>query len=68
MANLERRIAKVEQLLKQKRKRSYTAPKSNVFILPDDEKRYQAFVRYAKKHPHGREWVAIILPAKKEIS
>jgi len=67
MANLERRVAKVEQQLIQKRKRSSTAPKSNVFILPDDEQRYQAFVRYAKKHARVREWVAIILPAKQEI-
>lgn len=65
MANLETRVKKVEQLLKQKRKRGSTVPKNNVFILPDDEKRYQAFVRYAKKHAHEREWVAIILPAKK---
>jgi hypothetical protein len=68
MANLETRLNKVEHLLKKKRKRISTAPKNNVFILPDDEKRYQAFVRYAKKHPHEREWLAIILPAKKEIS
>ncbi len=67
MANLETRLKKAEQLLKQKRKRGATAPKNNVFILPDDEKRHQAFLRYAKKHPHEREWVAIILPAKKEI-
>lgn len=70
MANLETRLNKVEQLLKHKhkRKRSSTAPKSNVFILPDDEKRYQAFLRYAKKHPNEREWVAVVLPAKREIS
>jgi len=68
MASLECRIAKIEQLLKQKRKRGPQPPKNDVFILPGDEKRYQAFSRYAKSHPHEREWVAIILPAKKEIS
>jgi len=67
MANLETRVKKLEQLLKQKRKRGSKAPNNNVFILPDDEKRYQKFVRHAKKHPHEREWIAIILPAKKEI-
>jgi len=67
MANVERRVAKAEQMLKQRRKRCSTAPKDNVFILPDDEKRYRAFVRYAKKHARAREWVAIILPAKQEV-
>ncbi len=68
MANLERRVAKVEQLLKGKRQRGSKPPQHNVFILPDDDQRYQAFGRYAKKHPHEREWVAIILPAKKQIN
>ena len=68
MANLETRLDKAEQLIKQRRKRSSKAPKHNVFILPGDEKNYQAFLRYAKNHPHEREWVAIILPAKKKIS
>ncbi len=67
MANLELRIKKIEQLLKQQRKRNSKSPDKNVFILPDDEKRFQAFLRYAKKHPREREWVAIILPAKKKI-
>lgn len=67
MANLERRVAKAEQLIKQKRRPRSQAPKNNVFILPDDQKLYQAFERYAKKHSRQREWVAIILPAKQEI-
>jgi hypothetical protein len=68
MANLETRVKQVEQLLKGKRQRGSRPPQHNVFILPNDNKRYQAFVRYAKKHPHEREWVAIILPAKKQMS
>ena len=68
MARIETRLSEAEQLIKQKRKPSSTSPKNNVFILPGDEKRHQAFLRYVKKHPHEREWVAIILPAKKEIS
>lgn len=67
MAKLEQRIKKVEQLLKQKRQRCSKPPENNVFILPDDQKRYQAFVRYAKKHYRERDWVAIILPAKQQI-
>jgi hypothetical protein len=66
MANLEHRVAKAEQLIKKRRKRGST-PKNDVFILPGDEKRYQAFLQYAKKHPNQQEWVAIILPAKKQI-
>jgi hypothetical protein len=68
MANLETRVKQVEQLLKGKRQRGSRPPQHNVFILPDDDQRYQAFVRYAKKHPNEREWVAIILPAKKQMS
>jgi hypothetical protein len=68
LSSLNRRITELEHFYKQKGKRSSIATKNNVFILPDDEKRYQAFLRYAKKHPNEREWVAIILPAKNEIS
>ena len=68
MAKIETRLNKAEQLIKQRRKRGSTTPNNNVFVLPDDEKRFQAFVRYAKRHPKEREWVAVLLPAKKEIS
>ena len=68
MAKIETRLNKAEQLIKQRRKRASTTPNNNVFVLPDDEKRYQAFLRYAKRHPKEREWVAVLLPAKKEIS
>ena len=68
MTNLERRISKAEQLLKQKRKPSSKPPKNDVFIIPEDEKRFQACRRNAEKHPHERKWVAVHLPAKKEIS
>lgn len=68
MAKIETRLNKAEQLIKQRRKRGSSPPKNNVFILPGDEKRYQAFLRYAKKHPNEREWGAIMLPAKNGIS
>ena len=68
MASLASRLNKAEQLIRQKRKPSSRPPKNDIFILPDDEKRFQACVRNAKKHRQELEWVAIILPAKKEIS
>ena len=66
MASFNRRITELEDFSKQRRKRAAPAPKNNIFILPDDDKRFQKFLRYAKKHPE-QELVAIILPAKQEI-
>ena len=66
MPNLETRIKNLEHRKKSKQKRGPKQPENSVFILPDEQKRYQAFIRYAKKHPE-REWIAILLPAKQQF-
>lgn len=63
MASLESRIKKLEQLLKEKREGRALMNNYYVFILPNDEKRYQEYQRYVDAHPEERDRPVFILPA-----
>lgn len=63
MASLESRVKKLEQFFQEKRKRRKQMNIDNVFILPDDEERYQEYQQYIKAHPEERHRPVFILPA-----
>jgi hypothetical protein len=63
MANIECRIKKLEQLLQKKRICSGKGISFPVFILPNDEERYQEYLRYIEAHPKEHHVPAVLLPA-----
>ena len=63
MASLESRVKKLEQLFEEKRQRRKLMDNYYVFILPDDEKRYQEYQRYIEAHPEEQNGPVAILPA-----
>lgn len=63
MASIESRVKKLEQLLQEKRQRRKELNMNYVFIMPNDEKRYQEYQRYVEAHPEEQHCPVVILPA-----